>query len=305
MNNRKRYNSLDNYFKNTFGEKIYKVSLDGGFTCPNRDGTLSTEGCIFCSESGSGDFGGSRKLSISEQINEQLKLIEKKFPSGKVIAYFQNFTNTYGNVEYLRKVYYEALAHPRVIGLAIATRPDCLEDNVIELLDEINNKYFLWIELGLQTINEKVAEVINRQYPLKTYEKAAEKLKKHSIKFVTHIIIGLPGEKEEDSLNTAIFSEKCGTWGIKLHLLHIIKNTELEKYYKANELKIQKKDEYVKKVVKILQNISYNIVIHRLTGDGNKDTLEAPLWSLNKRDVLNSIEKEMKMGNLYQGGTEI
>ncbi|CAK7039525.1 TIGR01212 family radical SAM protein [Fusobacterium varium] len=305
MNNKKRYNSLDNYFKNTFGEKIYKVSLDGGFTCPNRDGTLSTKGCIFCSESGSGDFAGSRRLSINEQIEEQLKLIENKFPSGKVIAYFQNFTNTYADVEYLRKIYYEALSHPRVIGLAIATRPDCLGENIIELLSEINNKYFLWVELGLQTINEEVAKIINRQYSLKTYEEAAEKLKSRNIKFVTHIIIGLPGEKENDSLDTALFSEKCGTWGIKIHLLHIIKNTKLETLYKKNELKIQKKDEYVKKVVKILQNISYNIVIHRLTGDGNRDTLIAPLWSLNKRDVLNSIEKEMKMENIYQGGTEI
>ena len=305
MNNKKRYNSLDNYFKNTFGEKIYKVSLDGGFTCPNRDGTLSTKGCIFCSESGSGDFAGSRRLSINEQIEEQLKLIENKFPSGKVIAYFQNFTNTYADVEYLRKIYYEALSHSRVIGLAIATRPDCLGENIIELLSEINNKYFLWVELGLQTINEEVAKIINRQYSLKTYEEAAEKLKSRNIKFVTHIIIGLPGEKENDSLDTALFSEKCGTWGIKIHLLHIIKNTKLETLYKKNELKIQKKDEYVKKVVKILQNISYNIVIHRLTGDGNRDTLIAPLWSLNKRDVLNSIEKEMKMENIYQGGTEI
>lgn len=305
MDNKKRYNSLDNYFKNTFGEKIYKVSLDGGFTCPNRDGTLSSKGCIFCNESGSGDFAGSRNLSISEQIEEQLNLIENKFPSGKVIAYFQNFTNTYGDIEYLRKIYYEALSHPRVMGLAIATRPDCLEDNVIKLLNEINNKYFLWVELGLQTINEGVAKIINRQYPLKTYEEAAEKLKKHNIKFVTHIIVGLPGEKEDDPLNTAIFSEKCGTWGIKIHLLHIIKNTELEKYYRDNELKIQKKEEYVKKVVKILQNISYNIVVHRLTGDGNKETLAAPLWSLNKRDVLNSIEKEMKAGNIYQGGTKL
>lgn len=305
MNNKKRYNSLDNYFKNTFGEKIYKVSLDGGFTCPNRDGTLSTKGCIFCSESGSGDFAGSRRLSINEQIEEQLKLIENKFPSGKVIAYFQNFTNTYADVEYLRKIYDEALSHPRVIGLAIATRPDCLGENIIELLSEINNKYFLWVELGLQTINEEVAKIINRQYSLKTYEEAAEKLKSRNIKFVTHIIIGLPGEKENDSLDTALFSEKCGTWGIKIHLLHIIKNTKLETLYKKNELKIQKKDEYVKKVVKILQNISYNIVIHRLTGDGNRDTLTAPLWSLNKRDVLNSIEKEMKMENIYQGGTEI
>lgn len=241
MENRKRYNSLDNYFKNTFGEKIYKVSLDGGFTCPNRDGTLSTKGCIFCSERGSGDFAGSRGKSIKDQIEEQLKLIERKFPTGKVIAYFQNFTNTYGDVEYLRKVYYEALSHPRVMGLAIATRPDCLQDDVIELLDEINREHFLWVELGLQTINEKVAEIINRQYPLSTYVEATKKLNSKNIKFVTHIIVGLPYEKEEDPLNTAIFSEKCGTWGVKIHLLHIIKNTRLEEFYNNDEIKIQKK----------------------------------------------------------------
>ena len=301
MENRKRYNSLDNYFKNTFGEKIYKVSLDGGFTCPNRDGTLSTKGCIFCSERGSGDFAGSRGKSINDQIEEQLKLIERKFPTGKVIAYFQNFTNTYGEVEYLRKIYYEALSHPRVMGLAIATRPDCLQDEIIELLDEINKKHFLWVELGLQTINEEVAKIINRQYPLSTYIEAAEKLNSKNIKFVTHIIIGLPHEKEDDPLNTAIFSEKCGTWGVKIHLLHIIKNTCLEEFYNTNEIKIQKKEEYVKKTVKILENLSYNIVIHRLTGDGNKETLISPLWSLNKRDVLNSIEKELKNQNIYQG----
>lgn len=297
----KRYNSLDNYFKNTFGEKIYKVSLDGGFTCPNRDGTLSTKGCIFCSESGSGDFAGSRGKSINDQIEEQLKLIERKFPTGKVIAYFQNFTNTYGDVEYLRKIYYEALAHPRVIGLAIATRPDCLQDEIVDLLDEINKKHFLWVELGLQTINEEVAKIINRQYPLATYIEATKKLNSKNIKFVTHIIIGLPYENDDDPLNTAIFSEKCGTWGVKIHLLHIIKNTRLEEFYSNNEIKIQKKEEYVKKTVKILENLSYNIVIHRLTGDGNKETLVSPLWSLNKRDVLNSIEKELKNQNIYQG----
>lgn len=301
MKERKRYNSLDNFFKNEFGEKIYKVSLDGGFTCPNRDGTLSYEGCIFCNETGSGDFAGSRGKSIAEQIEEQLKLIEKKFPEGKVIAYFQNFTNTYGNIDYLRKIYYEALKHPRVIGLAIATRPDCFGADIIELLSEINNNYFLWIELGLQTINENVAKIINRQYPLKTYEEAAKKLNEKNIKFVTHIIVGLPEENEDDPLNTALFAEKCGTWGVKIHLLHIIKNTRLEQYFIKNELKIQKKEEYVKKVVKILANMSYNIVIHRLTGDGNRETLVAPLWSLNKRDVLNSIEKELKAQNIYQG----
>lgn len=297
----KRYNTLDNYFKTTFGEKIYKVSLDGGFTCPNRDGTLSRKGCIFCSERGSGDFAGKRGDDIHTQIDEQLKLIEKKFPDGKVIAYFQNFTNTYASVDYLREIYTKALAHPRVMGLAIATRPDCLGDDVLELLDELNKKYFLWIELGLQTINDEVAKKINRQYPLETYVKATEELNKRDIKFVTHIIVGLPYENEDDPLKTAIFSEKCGTWGVKIHLLHVVKNTALEVLYNKNELKLQKKSEFVKKIVKILANLSYNIVIHRVTGDGDKNTLVGPMWSLNKRDVLNSIDKLMKEKNIIQG----
>lgn len=297
----KRYNSLDNYFKLTFGKKIYKVSLDGGFTCPNRDGKLSKKGCIFCSERGSGDFAGKRGDEIYNQIEEQLKLIEKKFPEGEVIAYFQNFTNTYADVNYLREIYTRALSHPRVVGLAIATRPDCLGEDVLDLLDELNKKYFIWIELGLQTINEEVARGINRQYPLQTYIDATKKLNERKIKFVTHIIVGLPYEDEEDPLKTAVFAEECGTWGVKIHLLHVIKNTILEELYNRNELKLQKKDEYVKKIVKILANLSYNIVIHRVTGDGDKNSLIGPLWSLNKRDVLNSIDKLMKEENVTQG----
>lgn len=297
----KRYNSLDNYFKLTFGKKIYKVSLDGGFTCPNRDGKLSKKGCIFCSERGSGDFAGKRGDEIYNQIEEQLKLIEKKFPEGEVIAYFQNFTNTYADVNYLREIYTRALSHPRVVGLAIATRPDCLGEDVLDLLDELNKKYFIWIELGLQTINEEVARRINRQYPLQTYIYATKKLNERKIKFVTHIIVGLPYEDEEDPLKTAVFAEECGTWGVKIHLLHVIKNTILEELYNRNELKLQKKDEYVKKIVKILANLSYNIVIHRVTGDGDKNSLIGPLWSLNKRDVLNSIDKLMKEENVTQG----
>ena len=297
----KRYNSLDNYFKLTFGKKIYKVSLDGGFTCPNRDGKLSKKGCIFCSERGSGDFAGKRGDEIYNQIEEQLKLIEKKFPKGEVIAYFQNFTNTYADVNYLREIYTRALSHPRVVGLAIATRPDCLGEDVLDLLDELNKKYFIWIELGLQTINEEVARRINRQYPLQTYIDATKKLNERKIKFVTHIIVGLPYEDEEDPLKTAVFAEECGTWGVKIHLLHVIKNTILEELYNRNELKLQKKDEYVKKIVKILANLSYNIVIHRVTGDGDKNSLIGPLWSLNKRDVLNSIDKLMKEENVTQG----
>lgn len=291
---KKRFYSINDYFKDEFGEKIYKVSLDGGFTCPNRDGRVSYGGCLFCSEEGSGEFAGDRRKTILEQIEEQLELISHKFPSGKVIAYFQNFTNTYASVSYLRKIYEEALSHPRVIGLAIATRPDCLGEEVLDLLSEIQEKSFLWIELGLQTINERVAEYFNRGYPLSVYAGACQKLRERKIKFVTHILLGLPKEKEDDGLKTAIYAEKMGTWGLKIHCLYIQKGTALETLYWNHEIKIQKKEEFVKKVVTILENISYNIVIHRLTGDGDRKTLLAPLWSLHKRDVLNSIMKEYK-----------
>lgn len=290
-----RFYSLNDYFQDHFGEKIYKVSLDGGFTCPNRDGSIGIGGCIFCSEKGSGEFTGDRHKNIYQQIEEQLELISKKFPTGRVIAYFQNFTNTYADIDTLRKRYEEALAHPRVIGLAIATRPDCLGEEVLHLLEEMNQKTFLWIELGLQTINEEVAEFFHRGYPLSTYTEACSQLRKCGIKFVTHILLGLPKEKEEDGLQTALYAQECGTWGIKIHCLYIQKNTYLEQLYLNHEIKIQKKEEFVKKVVTILENLSYNIVIHRLTGDGKKETLLAPLWTLHKRDVLNSIQKELKL----------
>lgn len=290
-----RFYSLNDYFQDHFGEKIYKVSLDGGFTCPNRDGSIGIGGCIFCSEKGSGEFTGDRHKNIYQQIEEQLELISKKFPTGRVIAYFQNFTNTYADIDTLRKRYEEALTHPRVIGLAIATRPDCLGEEVLHLLEEMNQKTFLWIELGLQTINEEVAEFFHRGYPLSTYTEACSQLRKCGIKFVTHILLGLPKEKEEDGLQTALYAQECGTWGIKIHCLYIQKNTYLEQLYLNHEIKIQKKEEFVKKVVTILENLSYNIVIHRLTGDGKKETLLAPLWTLHKRDVLNSIQKELKL----------
>ena len=299
-----RFYSLNDYFREHFGEKIYKVSLDGGFTCPNRDGTVSTGGCIFCSESGSGEFAGKRHKNIYQQIEEQLQLISEKFPSGKVIAYFQNFTNTYADIGYLAKIYEEALSHPRVIGIAIATRPDCLGEEVLSFLEKLNQKTFLWIELGLQTVNERVAQYINRAYSLSVYTEACKNLKKRKIKFVTHVLLGLPLEEEKDALNTALFAEKCGTWGLKLHCLYVQKNTYLEQLYLKNEIKIQKKDEFVKKIVTILENISYNIVIHRVTGDGNRKTLIAPLWTLQKREVLNSIQKELKQREMKRKNKE-
>lgn len=292
---------LNDFLKEKFNEKIYKVSLDGGFTCPNRDGKVSRGGCIFCSENGSGDFTATKLKSIHAQIEEQIDLVSKKYKGDKYIAYFQNFTNTYAEVSYLRKIYEEALSHEKIVGLAIATRPDCLEDDVLELLAELNKKTFLWVELGLQTLNDDVAKYFNRAYETEIYKEASEKLNRLSIKFVTHIIIGLPKEEEDDYLKTTIFAQNCGTWGIKLHLMYVVKNTPLEKLYLNGDLKVNTKEEYVEKVVNVLENISSEIVVHRLTGDGDRETLVAPLWSIKKIDVLNSIHKELKRRNTYQG----
>ena len=297
---RKIYMSND-FLKEKFNEKIYKVSLDGDFTCPNRDGKVSRGGCIFCSENGSGDFTATKLKSIHAQIEEQIDLVSKKYKGDKYIAYFQNFTNTYAEVSYLRKIYQEALSHEKIVGLAIATRPDCLEDDVLELLAELNKKTFLWVELGLQTLNDDVAKYFNRAYETEIYKEASEKLNRLNIKFVTHIIIGLPKEENDDYLKTAIFAQNCGTWGIKLHLMYVVKNTPLEKLYLNGDLKVNTKEEYVEKVVNVLENISSEIVVHRLTGDGDRETLVAPLWSIKKIDVLNSIHKELKRRNTYQG----
>jgi len=297
----KRYNSLNYFLREKFGEKVYKVSLDGGFTCPNRDGTLSTKGCIFCSDSGSGEFAGSRNKNITDQIEEQLELISKKFPHGNVIAYFQNFTNTYGDIEYLRKIYEEALSHPRVIGLAIATRPDCIDDSILNLLNELNNKTFLWIELGLQTTNEKTSIDINRGWKLGIFDNIMKKLSDRNIKVVSHIILGLPNESHEMMLNSIKYIVQKKVWGVKFHLLHIIKNTNLEKLYIEKKFHILNKEEYIDLIGKAIELLNENMVIHRLTGDGSQDTLIEPRWSLDKRNVLNSIEKHLKNNNISQG----
>ncbi|ERT68910.1 hypothetical protein HMPREF0202_01152 [Cetobacterium somerae ATCC BAA-474] len=292
--NNRRFYSLNDFFKDEFKDKIFKVSLDGGFTCPNRDGKVAHGGCIFCSDAGSGEFAGNRRKSITEQIDEQLEFLKDKVKDKKVIAYFQNFTNTYGDVDYLREIYYEALNHPKVLGLAIGTRPDCIEDDTLELLKEINEKHFFWIELGLQTIDDKVAKIINRGYPLSTYLETSKKLKESGIKFVTHMIVGLPTEEREDILNTARCIVQSGAWGIKIHSLHIIKGTPLERLYNDTNFKVFTLDEYVDIVVTILKLLPDKMVVHRVTGDGKKDEVVEPKWSLNKRKVLNEIEKELK-----------
>lgn len=300
MNNDKFY-KLNNFLKENFKEKIYKVSLDGGFTCPNRDGKISNKGCLFCSDKGSGEFAGDRCKTITAQIDEQIDFMKDKIGSSKVIAYFQNFTNTYGDVEYLRKIYYEALNHEKVIGIAIATRPDCLSDDVINLLDEINKKYFLWVELGLQTANDSIGKIINRGYDTKVYIDSCKILNEKNIKFVTHMIVGLPKEEKKDLYDTIDLINSVKSWGIKIHLLYILKNSKLLNYYQQNPFKIYEKDEYENTVIELLERLSPSIVVHRLTGDAKKDELFEPLWSLNKRGILNSIEKKLKSSKSYQG----
>lgn len=300
-NNNDRFYSLNNYLKEKFGKKIYKVSLDGGFTCPNRDGKISHKGCLFCSDRGSGEFTGERGKTITEQINEQLEFIKSKNNDGNVIAYFQNFTNTYGDIEYLRKIYYEALSHKKVIGIAIATRPDCLDDEVLSLLSEINEKFFMWIELGLQTAKDNIAEIINRGYKTECYIQTCKKLNEKNIKFVTHMIVGLPYEEKQDLFDTVNLINKVKSWGIKIHLLYILKSSWLEKYYNEHQFKIYERDEYTTIVLELLKRLNPEIVIHRLTGDAKKDDLFLPLWSADKRGVLNEIQRKLKLNDTYQG----
>ena len=296
----KSFNNIDYYLKEKFGEKIFKVSLDGGFTCPNRDGTLSYKGCIFCSESGSGEFTGDRKNTITSQINEQIKFLGRG-ENKKYIAYFQNFTGTYGNIDYLRTIYEEAIKHPSIVGIAIATRADCLSEEVLELLSEFNEKTHLWIEIGLQTINDKTAEIINRGYKTEIFTEKMKELNKRNIKVVTHVIIGLPNENKNDVFSTIDYINEQKTWGIKLHLLYILKNTGLFEYYKSNPFEIMKKEEYISLVTEIISRLDKKIVIHRLTGDAPWKDLYEPKWSTDKRGILNGINKLLKEKKIYQG----
>lgn len=297
----KRYHSLNYELRRLFGQKVIKLSLDGGFTCPNRDGTIGRRGCLFCSEEGSGEFTAPRKLSITKQIEQQIEFLSPKWKTGKYIAYFQNFTNTYSTVEDLRKKYTEAISYEGVVGLAIATRPDCLPDDVLNLLEEINKKTFLWIELGLQTIHEDTAKLIRRGYELECFEKAVNKLKERNIRIVTHVIMGLPGENRLDMMETVKYLANLKIWGVKFHLLHILDNTDLYEFYKKRPFPLLSKEEYVSLIVDALELLPPNMVIHRLTGDGAKDLLVGPRWSLHKLGVLSAIDRELKVRDSYQG----
>ena len=288
------YLSFNKYLKDKFGQKVYKISLDGGFTCPNRDGKTGTRGCIFCSKGGSGDFAESREMSITEQIENGKKRVEKKIKSGKYIAYFQAFTNTYAPVEILRQKYEEAINHPDIVALSIATRPDCLGDDVLRLLDEMNKIKPVFVELGLQTIHQKSAKYIRRGYDLSVYDKAVRDLKKIGVNVVVHVILGLPNENENDMLETVKYVCESGANGIKLQLLHVIDGTDLANDYEKGLFKTLEFDEYINLIVKCVKIIPKDIVIHRLTGDGAKKDLIAPLWSADKKRVLNAINKALR-----------
>lgn len=288
-----KYTTLNNYLKERFGEKVYKIALNGGFTCPNRDGTIDTRGCIFCSKGGSGDFAESPDLTITEQIENGKKRLEKKIKNGKYIAYFQAFTNTYAPVERLRTIYEEAINHPDIVALSIGTRPDCLGDDVLALLDELNKIKPIFVELGLQTINEDTAKYIRRGYTLEVYDKAVADLHKIGINVVTHIILGLPNESKEDMLNSVKYACKV-TDGIKLQLLHILKGTDLAKDYEQGKFEVLTLEQYTEIIKECVQIIPENVVIHRLTGDGAKKDLIAPLWSADKKTVLNTINQALK-----------
>lgn len=288
-----KYTTLNNYLKERFGEKVYKIALNGGFTCPNRDGTIDTRGCIFCSKGGSGDFAESPDLTITEQIENGKKRLEKKIKNGKYIAYFQAFTNTYAPVERLRKIYEEAINSPDIVALSIGTRPDCLGDDVLALLDELNKIKPIFVELGLQTINEDTAKYIRRGYTLEVYDKAVADLHKIGINVVTHIILGLPNESKEVMLNSVKYACKV-TDGIKLQLLHILKGTDLAKDYEQGKFEVLTLEQYTEIIKECVQIIPENVVIHRLTGDGAKKDLIASLWSADKKTVLNTINQALK-----------
>jgi uncharacterized protein len=297
----KRYYTWNHHLKSHFGEKIIKIPLDGGFDCPNRDGKAAYGGCTFCSQSGSGDFAGSRRDDIITQFRTVKERMHAKWKKGKYLGYFQAFTNTYAPVEKLKEMYETVLEQEGVVGLAIATRPDCLPDDVVEYLADLNKRTYLWVELGLQTVHERTAMLINRAHDYPTYVEGVNKLRKHNIRVCTHIIDGLPLETPEMMMETAREVAKLDVQGIKIHLLHLLKKTPMVKQYEQGMLEFLDFDTYVNLVCDQLEVIPSDMMIHRLTGDGPSDLLIGPMWSLNKWKVLNAIDSELKRRDSFQG----
>ena len=300
--------TLNEYLRRRFGQKVYKISIDGGFTCPTRDGTLDTRGCIFCSIRGSGDFSEDRNLTVTEQIEKGKRRVEAKMPktcadaseevgTNRYIAYFQAFTNTYAPVSHLRDLYSEAINHPDIVAISIGTRPDCLPKDVLELLGELNQVKPVWVELGLQTIHERSAEYIRRGYPLSVYDTAVAELKTRDIEVITHVILGLPGESREEMLESVKYVGDSGADGIKLQLLHVLQGTDLARDYTEGKFSCMTMEEYVDLIYDAISLLPEDMVVHRMTGDGDKKILIAPMWSADKKRVLNALNKKVGISN--------
>jgi len=299
MKNQERYKHLNNYLKEKFGERVLKICIDGGFSCPNRDGTLGKKGCIFCSEKGSGEHIKTQK-SIAEQVKNYFKSYKAK-RANKFIAYFQNFTNTYDTVENLKNKYDAALIDDRIVALAIATRPDCINEEIAKLLKTYTKKYYVWVELGLQTANEKTGKLVNRKYSNEQFTKAVELLNKYNIDIVTHIMVGLPNEDFHDIKNTVNFINKHRIQGLKIHSTYVVENTVLAEMYKTGNYEPISLETYLNNASYILTHISPNIVIHRVSGDAPKDLLIAPEWNSHKKWIINGLDKLMREQDLWQG----
>lgn len=304
-NTNKRYHTLDYFYKNKFKSKVCKISLNAGFTCPNIDGTVGKNGCIYCSKLGSGENGGNPNEDLITQFKKVKKMMDKKWPNSKYIGYFQARTNTYAPVNILKEKYESILKLPNVVGLSIATRPDSISDECLDYLKKLNKKTFLTVELGLQTIHEKTSKLINRCHDLKCFERTLKKLKEANIFTVVHIINGLPHETKDMMIETVKYLNNLNIDGIKIHMLLVLKNTPLEKYYEKNNFHILTKDEYVDIVTTQLEYLNPNIVIQRLSADPVKEDLIEPKWTIKKIDVLNTIDKKMNKENIYQGDKSI
>jgi radical SAM protein (TIGR01212 family) len=297
----KRYYTWNRHLRDEFGMKIFKVALDAGFDCPNRDGTVAFGGCTFCSAAGSGDFAGDRVDSIADQFEERKNKMHQKWKDAKYMAYFQAYTNTHAPLPVLKEKFEAALAVDGVMGLSIATRPDCLPDDVVEYLAELNQRTYLWVELGLQTVHERTANLINRAHDFSCYLEGVQKLRKHGIRVCTHIINGLPLEDNKMMLETVREVAKLDVQGIKIHLLHLLKGTPMIKQYEKGLVEFMDKDDYIGLVVDQLELLPPKMVIHRITGDGPINLMIGPMWSVNKWDVLNGIDAELERRESWQG----
>lgn len=301
MSQPKRYTTFSDELKCVFGCKVHRISVDAGFTCPNRDGLLDTKGCIFCGGDGSGSFGIRRELDIAAQLEDGKEVMRRKYRSARFIAYFQAYTNTYSSPDQLRKVFGEALTVADIVGVIVATRPDCLADEILEYLAELNRQTYLWLEIGLQSIHNKTLSFINRRHDHESSIAAIERAKSHKLRVCAHIILGLPGETREEMLSMAVELNRLGVDGVKIHLLHVMKGTELARLYERGEVSVMGRDDYAGLVCDFLELLNPQIMIHRLTGDGGREQLIAPLWSLKKFEIINLIDAELARRGTRQG----